>query len=269
MINNMTGESKNMDKVLDGAPEAAHPPEHAFGASDDHLLLDARALALRSLQGPIFGPVDWKVPADSHGAVLGEQGSGRSAFLLALAGRMQRVTGTLDVGGLDGLHQARKLRKEVSVARITDFAELEPLLTVAETVDERALLEGFSVRKGRRAFAELEHALDTRFDFYAHIEELPAAERTLLACVLGALRPARYIVVDDIDDSLTADQLAFVYSKLDVLRELGHRYIVSALTTSAVPDHAATVTLEAHPANDHLALQFGHLRPRRITPKES
>lgn len=253
--------------------EEAANAEHAYSpdaAGADEYLFQADGLELRSHQGAVFAPVTWSVRSDQHGAVLGEQGSGRSALLLALAGRMKGVEGTLDVGGLDGIREARKLRKEVSVARITDFAELEPLLTIAEAIDERALSEGMSLRKGRRRFTKLERALDLHFNYYDRIEYTSALNRTLLAAVLGAIRHARYTVFDDIDESLTDDQLQFVYGKLDQLGEMGHRFVVSALSTSEVPHGAAVVELPpASEDSERLALSFDHLRPRRVTRKDS
>lgn len=228
-----------------------------------------RGLELNTRQGRVFGPVDWTLPPRTHGAVLGVQGSGRSAFLLALAGRMQGLTGGLTVDDLDGVRQPRQLRHRTSVARITDLVELEPGLTVAEACDEHALAEGVGVRHGRESFAELQDAIGHRFEAGAVIGDLPALERTLLSASLACQRPAHYIVFDDIDDALTAEQLNVVYGALDVFAGLGHFFVVSVLESSPVPRGAARVTLTPPETSGGLALRFGHLRPRRILAKES
>lgn len=247
-------------------PEATIPGvQHPARAAVEPDALVARGLSLRTAQGPVFGPVDLTIPAGSHGAVLGEQGSGRSAMLLALGGRMKGAAGQLQVGEVDGIAHPRQLRQRMAVARITDLVELEPTLTVGEARDEHALLDGLGARKGRVAFDELCRALDHDPGLDRLVGDLPAVERTLLSVLLGCLRPADFVLVDDIDDALTRDQLAEVYAALDVLAGRGHHFIISALATSPVPEGAATVTLTPQLAPERLALRFGHLRPRRTT----
>ena len=68
---------------------------HGPGPAPDPAHLDdlppatlvARGLTLRGGRGPVFGPLDLVLPPQTHLAVLGTQGSGRSALLLALTGR--------------------------------------------------------------------------------------------------------------------------------------------------------------------------------------
>lgn len=232
------------------APDAAQP------------LLTASGLALRTRQGRVFGPVDWTLPAGAHGAVLGVQGSGRSSLLLALAGRMRGVTGALRVGDVDGIRRPRQLRHRTAVARITDLVELEPTLTIAETCAERALAEGISSRRGRATFAELAAAVGVHPDPGLRVDELPAFERTLLVAVLGCLRPASFVVLDDVDASLTVEQLAAVWDALDVLGQRGHRFVVSALTSTPVPVATSVLRLDPPETPDGLALSFSHLHAR-------
>lgn len=227
--------------------------------------LVASGLELRTRQGLVFGPVDWNLPAGRHGAVLGVQGSGRSAFLLTLTGRMRGVSGGLRVGDLDGIRQPRHLRHRTAVARITDLVGLEPSLTIAEMCDEHALSDGVGEHRGRARFAELSGATGHRFNPATRVHDLPAVDRTILSALLACQRRARYVVLDDVDDSLTTTQLAEVYRVLDVLRELGHPFVVSALESSPVPDGAAVVHLPAPQTDDSLALSFGHLRRPLLT----
>lgn len=232
---------------------------------DSTSALVAKGLSMRTAQGPVFGPVDLVVPAGHHAAILGEQGSGRSAMLLALGGRLKGVSGQLTLGEVDGIAHPRKLRQRIAVARITDLVELEPTLTVGEARDEHSLLEGIGSRAGRVTFQELAGALDLELGLDRLVGDLPAVQRTLLSVVLGCLRPADFVLVDDVDDSLTRDQLADVYAAMDVLALRGHHFIVSALSTSPVPSGAATITLIPPESAERLALRFGHLRPRRTT----
>mgnify|MGYP002648325172 CR=1 FL=1 len=79
--------------------------------------LVARGLTLRGSRGPVFGSLDLVLPPQTHLAVLGTQGSGRSALLLALTGRLQGVRGELVLTGgpvdvaLDGPERPRARRQ--------------------------------------------------------------------------------------------------------------------------------------------------------------
>lgn len=205
--------------------------------------LVARGLTLATPRGTVFGPVDLHLPPRTHGAVLGTQGSGRSALLLALTGRLQGVTGELSLGRVDAHRYPHVLRRATAVAHISDHVELEPLLTVAECIDEHSVLEGVSRRVGRERVARLEDLVDFHPDRHAVVGGLPAEDRTVLACLLACVRPAELIVYDDVDSSLTLPQLERVYDVLGVLGSRGHRFVVSALASSPVPHGAVVVEL--------------------------
>lgn len=278
----------NANVATDGAP--AEPPEMVVRDQDAHprhaerfswtrvdtttpqpsgrgALVMAERLSLATPQGQVFGPVDWTIPQGGHGVVLGEQGSGRSALLLALAGRMKGVIGRLTVAGVDAIASPRAVRHRTAVARITDLVELEPNLTVAEARDERALSEGLRPKKGRLAFATLEDALGHRFEPGRAIGELPGDERTLLTAVLACLRPADLVVYDDIDEALTEDQLGLMYHHLATLGDLGHHFVVSALDREFVPAGVSVLRLPPPVNSGALALSFAHIRNRRLASR--
>lgn len=210
----------------------------------DETLLQARGLEMPGRTSMVFGPVDMELPRGQLGVVTGQQGSGRSALLLALAGRLKGVQGELTVGEIDGIAHPRKLRREVSVARITGLADLEPNLTIGESRDERAIAEGIGVRRGRERFVHLERELGHRFDPEQWVDRMPAVERTLLTLVLGCLAPSRYVVLDDIDESLTDRQLGWIHDGLDILLEGGQHVVMSALDQSPLPAKAVVWHLD-------------------------
>lgn len=243
-------------------PTGALPPRHVAPEppvaphADQPLLLQARGLVMPGREHNVFGPVDIDLPDGSLGVVTGQQGSGRSSLLLALAGRLQGVRGELVVDGLDGIAHPRALRKQTSVARITGLADLEPMLTVGESRDERAIADGLGQRRGRERFRLLEQVLGHTFALDDQIGRLPAVERTLLTVVLGALAPSTLVVLDDVDDSLTTVQLEFIGDVMAALAEAdGTRFVVSALEADALPSDATVVALEppaTRPAPDVL-----------------
>lgn len=242
-------------------------------ASDDGLPLSslvARALTLRTGQGPVFGPVDLVLPPQTHLAVLGSQGSGRSALLLALTGRLMGVAGDLVLTGgpvdvaldgperpaarayrppIDAARHPHALRSLTAVARVTDLVELEPALTVREVVDERCLLDGVRRRTGRARFALLAEAVGLRVDPDTEVGELSAPTRSLIAALLACLRPARLVTFDDVDASLTVDELTDLYSALDILKDHGHPFAVSAVGSAPTPRDAVLLTLHSFREN--------------------
>lgn len=240
-------------RLPEAAPGPRHAPAHAAAEPDrgpTPLLLQARGLEMAGRSSMVFGPLDLDLRTDRVGVVTGQQGSGRSALLLALAGRLKGVQGSLLVTDIDGIAHPRALRKQVSVARITDFAELEPNLTVAESRDERAIAEGIGTRRGRERFRQLEDLLDHRFQLDDWAGHLPAVEKTLLELVLGCLKPAALVVCDDLDASLTDAQLRWIHDGLAVLREDGNHFVVSMLDESPLPDDAHVVHLVPPPSRD-------------------
>lgn len=232
-----------LDDLLAESPQSPQSPPRR----EVQPLLRARQLLLEGGRGPVFGPLDTQLYAGQRGVVVGQQGTGRSALLLALAGRMKGVTGELQVEDIDGIAHPRRLRQRTSIARIGGLAELEPSLTVGECRDERALTEAIGVRRGRARFTELQNALGEWFDPEEVVEHLPGVRRTLLTAILGCLRPAAYVLLDDLDASLTDEQLHWIHRQLDVLTEAGNTFIVSALDTARTPPGAVLLHLDDHP----------------------
>lgn len=245
---------------------------HSGPSCDDLPLstLVAQGLTLRTGRGPVFGPVDLVLPPQTHLTVLGSQGSGRSALLLALTGRLVGVTGDLVLTGgpvdvaldslerpaarayrptIDASRHPQALRSLTAVARITDLVELEPALTVREVVDERCLLDGVRRRIGRERFALLAEAVGLRMDPDREVGELSAPTRALIAAILACLRPARLVTFDDVDASLTVDELTDLYSALDILRDHGHPFAVSAVGSAPTPRDAVILTLHSFREN--------------------
>ena len=245
---------------------------HGPGPAPDPAHLDdlppatlvARGLTLRGSRGPVFGSLDLVLPPQTHLAVLGTQGSGRSALLLALTGRLQGVRGELVLTGgpvdvaldgperpaarayrppIDAARHPHALRARTAVAHTTDLVELEPALTAAEVVDERCLADGVRRRAGRARFALLADAVRLSVAPEAVVGELPAPERALLAAVVACLRPARLVTFDDVDATLTLDQLVALHAALDVLKDHGHPFAVSAVASAPVPRDAVVLTL--------------------------
>ncbi len=123
----------------------------------------ARGLGLEGPRGWAFRDVSFEADPGSLIAVEGPSGSGRTCLLLALTGRMKATEGTAEVGGAGLPKQLGAARQVSALAHVPGVTDLDPALTVAEHLHERALLQrrfGGSLRGLLRPRAE--RATETR-----------------------------------------------------------------------------------------------------------
>lgn len=220
------------------------------------ILLDIEDLTLTHHEGTVFGPVTAHLPRSALVVVHGPAGSGRSALLLALTGRMRGCTGSLrstdwpvatDATGLRRRWRERRAgrahRRATGIARVADLVDLEPQLTVAESVTERCLADQVPLGAGHLRFTALCERIPTRFEPQAMIGELPAFDRAVLATVLAMMRATSLVVLDDVDRDLdTADQ-ARLYTVLQRFAVAGCTIVASTCDRRPVPDDVLTIAL--------------------------
>lgn len=202
-------------------------------------LVRADALSLNVKQTSVWSDLDFSFGAGLN-AVCGPSGSGRSSLLLAVTGRMSGLTGSLTVAGEDAIVRPRRVRAISSVARLSTMIVLEPRLTVAESITERALIDGLPTDRSLTRMAELEDLVGRRFPKPSLVERLAAFDQTLLAACLACLRPARLMVLDDADLGLTADEQTDLFAALSTLSapsltEDGPAVVVSTRDLTTLP----------------------------------
>ncbi|MFG3103176.1 ATP-binding cassette domain-containing protein [Streptomyces sp. NPDC048182] len=244
------------------------------------LAVTARGLGLKGPRGRAFRGVDVDAEPGALVAVTGPSGSGRTCLLLALTGRMKPTEGTAEVGELRLPRQAAELRRVSALAHVPGVTDLEPALTVAEHLRERALLQrrfGSPVRgllRGRaeRAAASRELIDGSLTAAGLDLEALPKGPRTAvrdlertealrLEIALALLARPRLLGVDDADLKLADGDREAVWSLLASLTASGITVLavcgeapasVSAVTVSTRPD-GETSDDEAKGAADALA----------------
>ncbi|WP_392507350.1 ATP-binding cassette domain-containing protein [Naumannella halotolerans] len=181
---------------------------------------------------PVFGGVDLVVGEGGMGLIRGPGGSGKTALLLSLAGRMQVSDGTGQVCGDDLRKHPGRVRKHVALANVGGITDLEDNFTVAQHIAERLIMvqpwykPPFVSRKSVRAAAErIRHAfteagelldarpdearLDSddarRADFLSDLEEqtfvgdLSPLQQFFLQIGLAMLEAAPVLAVDNLD----------------------------------------------------------------------
>lgn len=224
---------------------------------DDATLLEVEELTLAHHEGTVFGPVTATLPRSALVVVHGPSGSGRSALLLALAGRMRGCTGTMRftdwptrTTGTSGLRHwwherrsGRAHRRAAAIARVAGVVDLESQLTVTESVTERCLADQVPMGQGHARFDALCERIPTSFPPQATIGELTALDRAVLATVLAMLRPARLVVLDDVDRDLDAAGQAQLFATLQRFAVTGCTIVASTCDRQPIPDDVRTIPL--------------------------
>ncbi|MFH9614390.1 ATP-binding cassette domain-containing protein [Streptomyces pratensis] len=219
--------------------------------------LSAEGFGLRGPRGWAFQGVGFSAGPGSLVAIEGPSGSGRTCLLLALTGRMRSTHGHAEVGGERLPGRLAAVRGFSALGPVTGVSELDPSLTVAEHLRERALLRrrfDGSLRSLLRPRAERAAAARATIDAAleaAGLEpaELPKAERTSvrdlerpealrLSVALALMGRPRLLAVDDTDLKLSAADRALTW---ELLRSLAAGGTTVLAVCSEAPEDALTV----------------------------
>ncbi|MFJ5706840.1 ATP-binding cassette domain-containing protein [Streptomyces sp. NPDC093105] len=179
-------------------------------------------LGLKGPRGWAFRDVSFRAGAGSLVALEGPSGTGRTCLLLALTGRMKTGEGHAEVGGLPLPRRMAAVRRVATLGQVPGVSELDPSLTVAEHLRERALLQrrfdgsvrALLRRPGSRA-AEARTRIDEALTAAGlDLAALPKGERTSvrdlerlealrLSIALALMGRPRLLGVDDTDLKLS------------------------------------------------------------------
>ncbi|MFE5854881.1 ATP-binding cassette domain-containing protein [Streptomyces sp. NPDC056500] len=223
--------------------------------------ISAEGLGLKGPRGWAFRGVDLQAEPGSLIAVEGPSGSGRTCLLLALSGRMRTTEGSAEVDGLPLPRKLAAVRAISALGHVPGVNELDPALTVAEHLRERALMQSrfdgslidltrslLRSRADRRAGARrrIEEALEAagldpaalpKGDRTA-IRDLERLEALRLSVALALIGRPRLLAVDDTDLKLSAADRRAAWALLRSVAADGTT--VLAVSSQAPPD-ATTV----------------------------
>ena len=87
--------------------------------------ISARGLGLKTYAGYAYREVDVDVHKGELVAVRGRNGSGKTALLLTLAGRMKQTEGTLNVGEFELPRQRSKAERHVGLGLFSGLNDLQ------------------------------------------------------------------------------------------------------------------------------------------------
>ncbi|WP_315914758.1 ATP-binding cassette domain-containing protein [Arthrobacter sp. lap29] len=232
--------------------------------------IHANNLALNAGRGPVYGPLTF----DTNGGLTvlrGDPGSGRTALLLTLAGRMRPDSGSLTVGGHHLPRQLRAVQKISSVAGFVGIDSLEESVTVGAALRERLawLAPWWSIVRSPNDVAvarlcspifgnePIPHA-DTV------IWDLAESQQFLLRLVLATLSAPELLLVDDIEQLRNTASRSIIWARLADLAASGTHVVVCASSF----DDQLWADLGIAPALIDMNLQPADVNPRVENPAE-
>jgi ABC-type multidrug transport system ATPase subunit len=236
------------------------------GAAARGVGLHAEDFGMDGPQGRVFRGVHVDAAPGSLIAIEGPSGSGRTCLLLALTGRMKSSSGHATVGRHRLPEQPAAVRRISALGPVQGVNDLDPALSVAEHLRERALLErrfGGSLRalfrpRKERAAASRERVEDALTAVGLDPEALPKGPRTSVR-QLGRLEALRLSValaltggppllaVDDTDLKLSDEEREQAWS---MLRSLARSGTTVLAVCSEAPEDAVVIRTEGSAGRD-------------------
>ena len=193
---------------------------------------------MRGPWGPVYGPVDLDIDTGGVTVLVCPAGSGRTALLMTLAGRMRPVEGELSVFG------RRRAPEIFALSALAGFDELDPVsesVKVQDLITEQLRWDATWYRLVRRAdTADLEKVCAPVFGdlplppLTEYVEELTELDRLLLRIALANTARPPLLVVGSLD-YVTSDLNRDVLIKR--LIDLGRTQTVVTATVNGVSGH--------------------------------
>lgn len=223
--------------------------------------ITAESLGMRGPRGPVFEGVDIDAAPGSLIAVEGPSGSGRTCLLLALTGRMRATAGHATVGGHRLPKKMAAVRRIAALGPVPGVTDLEPSLTVAEQLRERALLrryfDGWRRERPEQRRARIEAGLGTAgLDLdtlpkgpRTSVRDLERLEALRLGVALALLDQPRLLAVDDTDLKLSDTERADAWGLLRSIAESGTT--VLAVCSQAPEDALVIRTTDSDTTDSH------------------
>ncbi len=201
---------------------------------------------MRGPWGPVYGPLDLDVDAGGVTALIHPAGTGRTALLLTLAGRMRPVQGTITVFGRT---DARKIFDAAALANIDALDKIAESVTVRDLITEQLRWDAPWYRFiGRAAPADLERICAPTFgevplpELTAYFDEIGELAQVLLRIALANTGTPPLLVVGDLDGITDDGNRAIV---LERLTAIGEQQTVITASANPVPGAHAEIKVES------------------------
>lgn len=175
-------------------------------------IISARNLELKNLIGKPYSKVSLDVKQGEVFAIRGRNGSGKTALLLTLAGRMLFTGGTLEILGYKMPLRAGKVHQRIALALFEGLNDLSDAQLVRNAVAAEFELWGRKAQKSEvDAYLHEWNLVDLSTK---RIGDLSKEQLTALGVQLAWVGHPDIIVVDDIESGLTKTQSEALMQRL-------------------------------------------------------
>lgn len=212
--------------------------------------VSAAGLTLATTEGVVYNDVGMDVPAGDWLVVHGPDGSGKTALLLTIAGRMTFDTGRLRVAGHLLPQETAAVRRRVALAEFAGVNPLDDNLTVDQHIAERLSIRGLGLWVSRKRVDPVRHAMNRalanarreaglpphEIPGDALVSSLPRLERKILGVALALVDDPQVLVLDDADELRVGEDIALLWSTLaHLLDERETALVASVSSPQAAP----------------------------------
>jgi heme ABC exporter ATP-binding subunit CcmA len=159
----------------------------------------ANALTHRFGHEVALDSVDLVLDSGEHMAVLGENGAGKTTLLRIIATALRPTSGKLEIGGLDGFQERRRLRGYIGF--VAHAVGLYPALSAVENLEFFCDLYDVSRVRADEALETVGLAAEA----HKAASDLSRGMQQRLAIARAILHNPRLLVLDEPDASLGAD----------------------------------------------------------------
>ena len=213
---------------------------------------------MRGPWGPVYGPIDLDIDAGGVTVLVAPSGTGRTALLMTLAGRMRPVDGALTVFGHT---RASDIFAAAALAGIDELDRVADSVTVRDLITEQVRWDAPWHRLVRRAGADDLAAVCTPVfgelplpSLTEYFETLTELDQILLRVALANTARPPLLVVGDLDH-ITDD--ANRETVLGRLIALGEQQTVVTATVNGVSNPAVHAQLPVPNTSELAAQQKG------------
>lgn len=219
------------------------------GPTGPALAVRADGLSRSGSLGPVFGPVDLRIPFGGLAVIQGFAGSGRTSLLLTLSGRMKPSAGALQVLGHS---KPAAIRAVSAIAGFAGIDTISESVTVRDLITEQIRWDAQWYLLIRRAGQrELERVCAPVFGdrplpkLTEYVSDLGELDSLLLRIAVANTRVPPLLLVDDLEQVRDEHDRARL---VEHLATLGARQTVIASAVNPLPPNSPAH--EFHPLSD-------------------